>query len=331
MRGKETGTFGGFDFDGITPAYAGKSDSADGKHRENEDHPRICGEKKLPSAHSGALRGSPPHMRGKVDHSFHGSSCSRITPAYAGKSSCFCKSGRAGRDHPRICGEKVSSFLRIALNMGSPPHMRGKVIRYAGSVDPYRITPAYAGKSIAIPTGGTVGPRITPAYAGKSRGKRQSLHEIWDHPRICGEKSTCSFAVDHLQGSPPHMRGKGVNFTGLKLGLGITPAYAGKRRAVEVGQHIDRDHPRICGEKTIPCPAGKRVTGSPPHMRGKAVAEGVGRPLLGITPAYAGKSGRAAAVWQAVQDHPRICGEKVGAGSNPAGGTGSPPHMRGKD
>ena len=117
----------GQDEAGITPAYAGKREIIIGFDALYKDHPRICGEKKLPSAHSGALRGSPPHMRGKVDHSFHGSSCSRITPAYAGKSSCFCKSGRAGRDHPRICGEKVSSFLRIALNMGSPPHMRGKV------------------------------------------------------------------------------------------------------------------------------------------------------------------------------------------------------------
>ena len=37
--------------------------------------------------------------------------------------------------------------------------------------------------------GGNRGVRITPAYAGKS--EEDSLGEalVWDHPRICGEKT----------------------------------------------------------------------------------------------------------------------------------------------
>ncbi len=29
---------------------------------------------------------------------------------------------------------------------------------------------------------------ITPAYAGKSERKAKAITELWDHPRLCGEK-----------------------------------------------------------------------------------------------------------------------------------------------
>ena len=51
----------------------------------------------------------------------------RITPAYAGKSSCSVLHKIAARDHPRLCGEKL---LRSGLMSKAK-----------------RITPAYAGKS----------------------------------------------------------------------------------------------------------------------------------------------------------------------------------------
>ena len=50
---------------------------------------------------------------------------------------------------------------------------------------------------------------ITPAYAGKSRMTARLTNQIWDHPRLCGEKPI-------LQNRRYHH-------------LGITPAYAGKR------------------------------------------------------------------------------------------------------
>ena len=31
--------------------------------------------------------------------------------------------------------------------------------------------------------------RITPAYAGKSHGLRRYDVPLWDHPRVCGEKT----------------------------------------------------------------------------------------------------------------------------------------------
>ena len=51
--------------------------------------------------------------------------------------------------------------------------------------------------------------RITPAYAGKSVHTLPLPIQLWDHPRLCGEKQD----IQYLQ----------------YLSQGITPAYAGKR------------------------------------------------------------------------------------------------------
>ena len=50
-------------------------------------------------------------MRGKARFSKMSASVSRITPAYAGKSFKGECSGSDKRDHPRLCGEKISNLL----------------------------------------------------------------------------------------------------------------------------------------------------------------------------------------------------------------------------
>ena len=90
MRGKVSIIQLPFRLCGITPAYAGKSPLSDHIQNQAWDHPRLCGEKAspIPQPRSGA--GSPPPMRGKVHYFTQGRYSGRITPAYAGKSSCPC-------------------------------------------------------------------------------------------------------------------------------------------------------------------------------------------------------------------------------------------------
>ena len=89
MRGKaEMGAIVPFRV-GITPAYAGKSQTGEKIMGLGEDHPRICGEKFAILRPLPALWGSPPHMRGKVQKSYERGGESGITPAYAGKR-CRC-------------------------------------------------------------------------------------------------------------------------------------------------------------------------------------------------------------------------------------------------
>ena len=121
--------------------------------------------------------------------------------------------------------------------IGSPPRMRGKECLLGSAPNPFGITPAYA-------------------------GKRYDFYSIcyrrWDHPRVCGEKSSPILDCKSPVGSPPRMRGKG-NRRWPRCGLlGITPACAGKRYVGTSRFGTSGDHPRVCGEKptqTAPTPA----------------------------------------------------------------------------
>ena len=126
MRGKDKFPNAAFRFSGITPAYAGKSWRSPGLRDIPEDHPRLCGEK-LNSAFAVLIvLGSPPPMRGKAINERETVCVPRITPAYAGKSSMIKLYTILERDHPRLCGEKVSIVSPPFFFIGSPPPMRGK-------------------------------------------------------------------------------------------------------------------------------------------------------------------------------------------------------------
>ena len=74
-----------------------------------------------------------------------------------------------------------------------------------------------------------VSARITPAYAGKRKSCAAQKTSAWDHPRMCGEKFPAVPVRLPALGSPPRMRGKESIAVGIGDGIGITPAYAGKR------------------------------------------------------------------------------------------------------
>ena len=132
--------------------------------------------------------------------------------------------------------------------------------------------------------------RITPAYAGKRLKTQSQAACMRDHPRLCGEKLNFPSTRSITSGSPPPMRGKVTEAETVTKEDRITPAYAGKSPA-GFSQYRDHwDHPRLCGEKSDRSATCFFKSGSPPPMRGKvrhAVKKVV---VLGITPAYAGKS-----------------------------------------
>ena len=172
-------------------------------------------------------------------------------------------------DHPRICGEKWDKLPSETKQKGSPPRMRGKG----------------ACNQAVCPDNG-----ITPAYAGKSSACRRTLSAGWDHPRICGEKAEMGGFIPRFSGSPPRMRGKVLPDRGRVLGVGITPAYAGKSFPTSMFRSVGRDHPRICGEKIVVSRTWCSRSGLPPRMRGKVQGLRENLERMGITPAYAGKS-----------------------------------------
>ena len=110
----------------------------------------------------------------------------------------------------------------------------------------------------------------------------------------------------------------------------ITPACAGKRRSDWIIRSIYWDHPRLCGEKVALRNMMNVNQGSPPRMRGKACIMQIISALIGITPAYAGKSRKVFQIDCRTGDHPRACGEKTAFTSESELSAGSPPRMRGK-
>ena len=104
------------------------------------------------------------------------------------------------------------------------------------------------GKGVTYHTMGR-GLGITPAHAGKSLCVSSHVSRTRDHPRTCGEKAYQALGGVVPPGSPPHMRGKGLNYEMIVELFGITPAHAGKRRFATYHWSRSRDHPRTCGEK----------------------------------------------------------------------------------
>ena len=85
MRGKDNRTHDTERSIRITPAYAGKRHRRRTNVQQDQDHPRLCGEKEQRAARISETLGSPPPMRGKGASWKCLIDCKGITPAYAGK------------------------------------------------------------------------------------------------------------------------------------------------------------------------------------------------------------------------------------------------------
>ena len=68
---------------------------------------------------------------------------------------------------------------------------------------------------------------------------------------MCGEKFNLKEMSKTLLGSPPRMRGKVKGCGFLALAVRVTPACAGKRRHIRRKPGVIKDHPRVCGEKSL--------------------------------------------------------------------------------
>ena len=133
-----------------------------------------------------------------------------------------------------------------------------------------------------------------------------------------------------MLGSPPHLRGKRDCVFAIDSSLGITPAPAGKTFFMNDGSVAIWDHPRTCGENSIPHRKKEYEYGSPPHLRGKLILKKLEEGKVWITPAPAGKTPEYHAAARRYQDHPRTCGENKSRTLYERHKCGSPPHLRGK-
>ena len=85
-------------------------------------------------------------MRGKGNVPGDKLGATRITPAYAGKSSTAPMIPTGGWDHPRVCGEKqILTYARMG-NAGITPAYAGKSVSTWPTVFPCRDHPRVCGE-----------------------------------------------------------------------------------------------------------------------------------------------------------------------------------------
>ena len=109
--------------------------------------------------------------------------------------------------NPRVGGEKSGDCPRNVFSSGSPPRGRGKEDKKTRLLSNFRITPAWAGKSI----GGwclILAMWDHPRVGGEKEIRNRHDAPQQDHPRVGGEKIRREGTTGTMQGSPPRGRGK---------------------------------------------------------------------------------------------------------------------------
>ena len=175
------------------------------------------------------------------------------------------------RDHPRACGEHLTTVSYWVSVAGSSPRMRG--------------TPC-AADGMPLDVG------IIPAHAGNTPDQRRTCHVRRDHPRACGEHREHARIIIRRVGSSPRMRGTLDLMRQTRDAIGIIPAHAGNTALQTRRMWCGGDHPRACGEHSVwPSRYLIRV-GSSPRMRGTLVRYKRFEHVRGIIPAHAGNTRR---------------------------------------
>ncbi len=170
-----------------------------------------------------------------------------IIPALAGNTSATTRKDSNKWDHPRACGEHTDHQSAFDNELGSSPRLRG-TLRNVLHI-PWR-------------TG------IIPALAGNTCPRWDSNPLCWDHPRACGEHSTCTCTDSADLGSSPRLRGTPGDRLGDAHLHGIIPALAGNTMRYDSVCGAIRDHPRACGEHGTNAVSEWWTQGSSPRLRG---------------------------------------------------------------
>ena len=132
---------------GIIPACAGNTRCPAARRALSRDHPRVCGEHTLAIIEPFSNQGSSPRVRGTQGCSAGWVKVSGIIPACAGNTGHLARSPLPTRDHPRVCGEHVVSFVPVSSRTGSSPRVRGTPRARSTRLYDNGIIPACAGNT----------------------------------------------------------------------------------------------------------------------------------------------------------------------------------------
>ena len=232
-------------------------------------YPRGCGENGYSVPEMEFTLGLPPRVRGERSADERHLWPAGLTPAGAGRTSTRPPPHGGAWAYPRRCGENKSSKSSRPNAKGLPPQVRGELLHHVHVVDDDGLTPAGAGRTDACSA------RAWPT---------------WAYPRGCGENDKPSAPRPSLYGLPPRVRGEQRDTGQPVVGLGLTPAGAGRT-----------GWPTTCAEPSWAYPAGAGRTRRATDARRigwaypRGCGENLGRPGgrssgAGLTPAGAGRT-----------------------------------------
>ncbi len=191
---------------GTIPAGAGSRTTAPRSSPTSRDHPRGCGEQNRSGGGTGCTSGPTPRVRGAAAGLRRLEQVLGTIPAGAGSSGDVKTAQAHDRDHPRGCGEQEATPTPPPDRRGPSPRVRGAVLQ----------RPPVAAAHGTIPAG-----------AGSRPRREVQLPPGRDHPRGCGEQTTCTESGRRVWGPSPRVRGAEFS-SHLSWGdVGTIPAGAG--------------------------------------------------------------------------------------------------------
>ena len=186
--------------------------------------------------------------------------------------------------HPRMCRADATQFTARLLEIGSPPHVRGR--RRFGGISRRRC-------------------RFTPACAGQTGTSTRRRQGTPVHPRMCGADTGRHWHYMARAGSPPHVRGRRKRSRAKWALRSVHPRMCGADGQLAKRPFACRFgvHPRMCGAEFAP-----ESSGSPPHVRGRQRRHVHRNGVSRFTPACAGQTPDCPGHKPAFAVHPRMCG-----------------------
>ncbi len=192
-----------------------------------------------------------------------------LIPAYAGRTLLRVPRGHGHRAHPRLRGADSSLSGLCGPCWGSSPLTRGGLGNHA-------LHP--------------VGVGLIPAYAGRTIHRRNVYRASKAHPRLRGADDAQSGTRNQSLGSSPLTRGGPKKISDTGSAGRLIPAYAGRTYFTCVTSINSEAHPRLRGADRPRQSARRSPTGSSPLTRGGQLRLVPILALLGLIPAYAGRT-----------------------------------------
>ena len=255
---------------GLTPAGAGRTGRLLTLPSLFSAYPRRCGENVALAVSMIGAVGLPPQVRGEPSQPRRGRSCTRLTPAGAGRTCAASASPWGSRAYPRRCGENNNNLRNCYDGLGLPPQVRGEREGRAPDTE-------HAG--------------LTPAGAGRTSRPRSRGRPARAYPRRCGENHRARDVGEGVMGLPPQVRGEPTASPASAQTTGLTPAGAGRTPPRIHRGKPSKAYPRRCGENSGTSDRLPPAHGLPPQVRGERQGRPDSLAAVRLTPAGAGRTG----------------------------------------